>query len=419
MRRTAVLAAAVLAALASSCQERGSSAPWLTDPGVDGHVRYFPLAGTVHDPTAVATTVACESCHPGNTFAEFDCVTCHTAPSTDPFHAGVGDYTHTSAGCYACHPDGSTAAPADHDTAFFPRGTGSAHATVSCSQCHTNLSSPNDPANFACASCHGGLAGFSTAHAQVSGVGGATPSAQCLACHGDAQVDRVSAHAFTIALGSSTHDTVCLQCHTARRTDKPFAADFSAYACTTCHLQPATDPLHSAVPGYAYASASCLGCHPTGGAGAPADHDTAFFPRGPGSDHAAVACLDCHTDLASPNVATNFKCGTCHLSRDASLVTKHTGAPSALRVASSEISTSNSATCLRCHADGQLVTSHPSGGDGWPPHEGARCLQCHDVYRADKPFGIDFASDPAAQAKFTSTPRHGCYNCHDTYPPRD
>ncbi len=421
MRPAAVVAAAAaLAALASSCQESGSTAPWLTFPGVDGHARWFPLAGTVHDPTAASAAVSCESCHPGTTFTEFDCVTCHTGPSTDPIHSGVGDYTHTSVGCYACHPDGSTAAPANHDTAFFPRGAGSAHAGVSCSQCHTDRSHPDDPANFACASCHGGLAGFATAHAQVAGVGGSTPSAQCLACHGDSQVDPVSDHAFTIALGSEAHDTACLQCHTSWRTDKPFAADFSAYACTTCHTRPETDPIHSGVGGYVYASASCFACHPTGGAGAPADHDTAFFPRGPGSAHAAMACLDCHTDLANPGVAANFRCGTCHLARDASLVTNHTAsADRALRVAASEISTSDSATCLRCHADSQVVGSHPSGDDGWPPHEGARCLQCHDVYRADKPFGIDFASDPAAQAKFLSSPRHGCYNCHRTYPPRD
>jgi hypothetical protein len=419
MRRGAALLAAVLAALAWSCQENGSSAPWLTYPGVSGHVRWFPLAGTVHDPTAAGATVSCESCHPGNTFAEFDCVTCHTADRTDPLHAGVGDYAHTSAGCYSCHPDGSIAAPADHDTAFFPRGAGSAHAAVACSQCHTDLRNPGDPANFACASCHGGLAGFSTAHAQVAGVGAATPSAQCLVCHGDSQVARVAAHAFTIAPGSAIHDTACLQCHTARRTDKPFAADFAAYECTGCHTKAATDPIHAGNADYVYASASCYGCHPTGGAGAPANHDSAFFPRGTGSAHAGVACLDCHTDLAHPNVAANFRCGTCHLSRDASLVTKHTASASrALRVASSEISTSDSATCLRCHADSQLVTSHPSGGDGWPPHEGARCLQCHDVYRGDKPFAIDFASDPSAQAKFLSSPRHGCYNCHGTYPPR-
>ncbi len=408
----------LLTIVAAACGRSGSSAPWLTDPGVNGHTRFFPLTGTPHDPTAPGTTVSCNACHPGNSFAQFDCTTCHTAAATDPGHTGVPGYTHDSAACYHCHPTGS-AVPTDHDTKFFPRGSGTAHAAVGCVQCHTDLTQPTNPANFACASCHATLSGFATAHASVTGVNASTPSARCLACHGDSQVDRVAAHTqFPIAAGSSTHDTVCLQCHTSTRTDKPFAADFGAYDCTACHARTATDPLHTGVTGYVYASASCYGCHPTG-TGAPANHDAAFFPISSGTAHAGIACTACHTDLTHPTNPANFACASCHLARDAALVTKHTSSTSnpAITVSSSEISTSNGATCLRCHADSQvtLTSSHPTGSQGLPPHQGAACLQCHDLFRTDKPFGADFASDPAAAANLAG--RHGCYTCHDSAPP--
>jgi hypothetical protein len=260
MRRAVLLLASL--AFAACGNGGGSAGPWLTDPGVDGHTRFFPLAGTPHDPTAAGTTVSCDACHPGTTFAEFDCITCHAAAQTDPLHAGVAGYTHTSAGCYSCHRDGSRAAPPDHDTRFFPRGTG--------------------------------------------------------------------------------------------------------------------------------------------------------------TKHAGIACAACHTDLANPTVASNFACASCHLGLDAALVSKHTGSTSNPRIAvsSSEISATDSATCLRCHADSQvdLTSSHPSGSEGMPPHQGARCLQCHSMFRTDKPFGADFATDPATPSLLAA--RQGCYSCHDTAPPR-
>lgn len=254
---------AVVAALAVGGCGRESTGPWLTDPGVAGHARYFPIAGTPHDPSAAGAVVRCESCHPGTTFAQFTCT-------------------------------------------------------------------------------------------------------------------------------------------------------------TACHAKPATDATHASVTGYVYADASCYGCHKSGVGAMPADHDTRLFPRGAGSAHAAVGCTQCHADFGG-NVAA-FRCGGCHLSLDPALVTRHTSTPSnpAILVSASEIDTGDGGTCLRCHADAQVTrtASHPTGSQGDPPHQGARCLQCHDLHRTDKPFAADFATDPAAQANFTSSPRRGCYECHDSYPPR-
>ena len=419
MRRSGLPLAVLLAV---GCGGSQGGAPWLTYPGPDGHAKWFPLVGTVHDVTAAGTTVTCEGCHTDpKTFANPQCTTaCHSAAATNPIHASVSTYVYATADCLRCHPDGSTAAPPDHDTKFFPRGTGTKHAAIACSRCHTNLQAPDDPASFACATCHATRPGFSTAHAGVTGVDGTTQSPDCLKCHGDSQVDTVAAHQarFPIQKASQTHDTVCLQCHTSLRTDKPFAADFGKFDCTACHQKSPTDTAHAGVNGYVYASPSCYTCHPSGAGGAPADHDTRLFPGAfAGSAHhdAGVTCAQCHTDLAHPNDATKFACGTCHLQRDAQLLSKHPST-GALAMATSEVSTSNSSTCLRCHADSQVTTSHPSGGTGFPPHQGARCTQCHDVSRSDKPFGIDFSSDPALASKLAAG--QGCYHCHSSAPPR-
>jgi hypothetical protein len=259
MRRAVLLLALLISAAA--CGSQGSAGPWLTDPGVNGHAKFFPLAGTPHDPTAAGTTVSCDACHPGTTFAQFDCITCHTAAKTDPLHTGVSGYTHTSAGCFSCHPTGSSSGmPPDHDTRLFPRGTGSKHAGISCSQCHTDLTQASNPANFACASCHNGIAGFAGKHDPINGVGivvmttcsngtrGTTAvlltSENCLRCHGDSQVFRVASHpGGESAFGNGTHQAAgCLTCHVAMRTDKTFATDFvksgasqGSAGCATCH----------------------------------------------------------------------------------------------------------------------------------------------------------------------------------------
>ena len=406
---------ALLVIVAAACGKSGSTAPWLTDPGVNGHGRFFPLAGTPHDPTTPGTTVSCDACHPGNTFAEFDCTTCHAADATDPLHTGVSGYTHTSPACLQCHPSGTIAAPADHDTRFFPRGTGTAHAALGCRQCHTDLANPTVPANFACAGCHATLSGFSTAHAAVTGVNASTPSAQCLVCHGDSQVNKVAAHTqFPIAAGSSTHDTVCLQCHTSLRTDKPFAADLAAFDCTVCHAQAATDPGHAGVNGYVYASPSCYGCHPTGTA-APANHDAAFFPISAGTAHVGIACTACHTDLTHPTDPANFACASCHNGlpgfsgkhdpiNGVVILSVRTNCTNATPVPLT------SSYCLRCHADSQVdrVASHPGGDSafGNGTHRGAGCLTCHVAMRTDKPFGANFNKSGASQGS------PGCAACH-------
>ncbi len=400
-------------ALAAGC-EAPVEAPWLTYPGVDGHAPYLVLSGTPHDPSTAGTAVSCEGCHPSTTFLAFECTGCHAASQTDPIHASIAGYAAgavASADCYRCHPQGlGVLAPAEH-VRFFPIATAS-HPAV-CTNCHTDLMNRGDLAKLACSSCHQGRPTFAGRHAGVSDFPAAAASVDCLRCHADGQVDRVADHQpkLPIAAGSSTHGTVCLHCHTGLRADKTWAADFSAYDCTACHANPATDGAHVGVAGYLYASASCYGCHPQGTGIAPADHPS-FFPVDAASKHAGVGCRQCHSDLANPRVATNFLCGDCHLVLDPSLATRHTTSTTNTRVTVKDYAATSDA-CLRCHADSQVdwTSSHPSGRQGDPPHEGATCTTCHDTYRTDKPYGADFAVDPRS---WPAGSGHGCVSCHKT-----
>ena len=165
------------------------------------------------------------------------------------------------------------------------------------------------------------------------------------------------------------------------RTDKPFAADFNAYDCTACHARAATDPGHTGVTGYVYASASCSACHPTGTA-APANHDAAFFPISAGTAHAGIACTSCHTDLTQPTNPAAFACASCHGTM-AAFTGKHDpiNGVAILTVRTSCTTSStlplDSPNCLRCHADSQVdrVASHPGGESafGNNNHRGAGC----------------------------------------------
>lgn len=259
------LPAAVLSLAACQAIEDG---PWLTMPTPEEHSRYFPVKeGTAH---AAAT---CDDCHGTfDTFKGFDCLHCHDGHHTDPvtvagWHAGVASFTFTSAACYGCHPDGRGLF-ANH-AAFFPTDAGTKHETVACSSCHL------DRANrllLGCAGCHPhDLATAESQHRLVAGY--AFDSALCVRCHAEAQVNPIASHLpfrldpGAIHAGPDMGGT-CLRCHPSVRADKPWAADFTARTCVDCHVQPNVDAIHvGKVPGYAYTTEACYGCHPSGKGG--------------------------------------------------------------------------------------------------------------------------------------------------------
>jgi len=403
-----LLVAMALGAAACGGGQPSTNAPWLTMPDQAQHAPMFVLAGTPH------AALDCNGCHTtATTFKTFDCAGCHTKAQCDTAHLNVvAGYAFAMPACVDCHKDGTTGT-VDH-TKFFAIGAGTSHA-LACTDCHTDAARRSDPATLACATCHATRAGFSTAHAAVKDFTASSPA--CLKCHAEPPVTTVAAHQaqFPIALGSATHDTACLSCHTTLRTDKPWAADFTAYACTACHAKAATDPLHAGVTGYAFASASCFGCH--AGGTAALDH-TRFFAIGAGTSH-ALACADCHTDPANRASTATLACASCHATRPG-FGTAH---------AAVKDFASDSPACLKCHADPPVTTvaAHQAKFPialGSTTHDTA-CLSCHTTLRTDKAWAADFAAFACTgcHAKAATDPLHtgttgyvfasaSCYGCH-------
>jgi predicted CXXCH cytochrome family protein len=94
--------------------------------------------------------------------------------------------------------------------------------------------------------------------------------------------------------------------------------------------------------------------------------------------------------------ATETSCTACHLSRtdraQNDCAACHATVPPALATAHSRVrgfSATNSAGCKECHADADVfrLSAHRAFD---PRHEGARCNQCHQRRRTDKPWAINF-----------------------------
>lgn len=191
----------------------GTDAPSVTYPEVAGHARYLPLLGTAHDPNR-HPSISCDSCHPGDTFREPVCTSCHGKAETDAIHTRTGTgavlpgYTWTPPGtgaawsppsCLAagCHPRGGVP-DIEHDV-YFPVGAGTPHDRT-CGACHADPLDKGNLATLLCVTCHAGvkvqvrLPGSHATLLRADAYPAAPTPADCLRCHDRAQVDRVARH---------------------------------------------------------------------------------------------------------------------------------------------------------------------------------------------------------------------------------
>jgi hypothetical protein len=272
--------------------------PDSTVPAVD-HAAFFPIAaGSKH------AGIACSTCHtvPGDRKV-FDCLGCHTEPSTTPNHAGVTAYAWASPQCYACHPTAEV--PPFPHTAF-PIGAGAKHAGISCVKCHPV---PGDRKQIDCVSCHTAAA-TTPAHAGVTGY--TWTSSACFTCHPDATVTSSINHAleFPIAAGERHAGISCATCHIdpAVRT---------TVSCVNgCHAQTPTATEHSPVGGYTYSSPRCLRCHADAQVDLVAQHLP--FRIQSGFKHYRRACLTCHPAVRTDKpfgadfLRAKVACTGCH-----------------------------------------------------------------------------------------------------------
>jgi hypothetical protein len=125
--------------------------PQSTIPGID-HTAFFPIQmGAAHG------GISCRQCHPDRSNRKtLDCLTCHTAASTDPQHTPVGGYARNSSTCVRCHAESQVNLVSAHLP--FSIRLGTKHYQTSCLTCHpvsrTDKDWAQDFTPFDCLSCH-------------------------------------------------------------------------------------------------------------------------------------------------------------------------------------------------------------------------------------------------------------------------
>lgn len=419
----------------------------------------FPLEGA-------HTRTSCTGCHKRLDFKEVSpkCASCH-----EDVHKGE-----LGADCARCHTARSFAEePAmkqAHELTRFPlRG---AHATVSCSGCHTRSSSGQMQfvgRSTTCVGCHA-----TDARAVAVPDHKAAGFTECAACHSintwrNARFDHaqtafplVGAHLAATCEGCHADrvfkgkDTRCVSCH---RDDydkavAPRHADGFPTTCADCHgnsawkgatfdHQATRFPLSGAhrvttcqgchADGvYRGKAMDCAGCHrsdydrtatpPHAAAGFPTTcatcHNTTAWPGAPFDHgttrfaltgaHNAVACTACHGDQVYRG--KTMECRSCHQS-DFQATKNPPHASSAF-----------TAPCTMCHTTtawagasfNHDVTRFPLQG----AHRATACMGCHaDGIFAGKP--MTCASCHQARYDAARTPPHSgfpttCESCHGT-----
>ena len=213
------------------------------------------------------------------------------------------------------------------------------------------------------------------------------------------------AHSSFFVVGGSHAGFTCDQCHAPSAAG--FALSEQGVTCTGCHTDAATTPVHSGVSGYAWSNAACISCHKDGGAGLPANHDTADFPV-TGTVHAGIGCSACH---GATRALADITCVPCHA--QAATATIHAKIPATKTGTRDGKTYTNyqwkSAACLTCHADGQVnaISSHPRfdhglTGSGHAPF----CLTCHVA-----------TAPPGGKAWSADFSQSTCLACHTTNNP--
>ena len=194
---------------------------------------------------------ACTACHQTGVYAGLDptCAACHLTEfqkTTEPPHAAAGFGTD----CETCHGSVTWSGAQFQHTATFPLENSHQQACTACHQSGVYVGlDPN------CVSCH--LAEYQKAvnppHASFG------MSQQCQECHTTVSWGAGTwQHAFPIQ-GGRHGGLNCFDCH-----NNP--ANRLQFSCIDCHEHNQAEMAdeHDDVPGYVWATAQCIACHPTG-----------------------------------------------------------------------------------------------------------------------------------------------------------
>jgi hypothetical protein len=261
-------------------------------PSTFNHASVFALTGA-------HATLACAQCHTNNNYTTLPttCYGCHQTDwngTTNPSHAAAGFPTT----CDTCHTTTDWINVNFNHALYANYPLTGAHATLTCTQCHTNNNYSNTPT--ACYSCHqADFNGTTNPNHVASGF-----PTDCSICHSTTAWSPSSFnHNNTAFPLTGAHTTLaCTQCHTNNNyTTLPT----TCYGCHQTDWNGTTDPNHAAA-GF---PTTCDTCHTTTDwTGATFNHNNTPFPLT--GAHTTVDCVKCHINNVFAGTPTT--CYSCH-----------------------------------------------------------------------------------------------------------
>jgi hypothetical protein len=421
----------IAAAFPTDCQTCHTTTAW--KPATFDHDgKYFPIYSGSHN----GRWSNCSDCHTNNSnYAVFSCITCHehNQSETDSKHQGVQGYSYTSSACYSCHPRGNSDGSFNHATSVFPLS--GAHATVNCSNCHTNgyagtpttcvschqanYNGTTNPGHTTlglstdCSTCHTTKTGWKPAqfsiHNNYFSLTGAhsTMSGDCASCHNGNYTNTaktcVGCHQANYngttnpnhtTLGLSTD---CASCHTTNTGWKPaqFPLHSNYFALTGAHAAISSNCATCHNGNYINTSKTCVGCHQSNYNGTTnPSHAAAGFP---------TDCQSCHT-------TTGWKPAT--LDHDGKYFPIYSGSHNGKWSNCSDCHTNNSNyavfSCTSCHDHNQTDTDSKHTGIQGYSYSSNACYSCHPKGNSDGSFNHATSVFPLTGAHTTVS----CSNCH-------
>ena len=349
--------------------------------------------------------------------ASEECLTCHNDPDLKKEAAGGRDRS-------------PLVDPADL--------AHSAHNTLGCVKCHLDI--PEGPHTetvqpVRCGACHSG------SHKKVVGsahatLGGTSPSANCIACHGSHRIQNIAVDA----------GVLCASCHS--RQAKQMAAGIHAEnrgepvrnlpTCVTCHTahtvklrRDPSSPTHRS-----QIHETCARCHADPKVIAQeriarpravalfeqSIHGQAILQKG---NLAAATCTDCHgaheIRRGADPVSTIFKanvaatCSRCHGDEAAQFRDSVHGEAVSRGVFAAP-------TCTDCHGEHGIAATRAPGSRVAPLTVSKTCAACHEATPVVEEFGLAprragtfFESVHGLAVRGGSPVVANCASCHGTH----
>lgn len=415
--------------LANTCETCHTTDPGWAPAKFDEHNDFYMLDGA-----HIEVASDCIACHDGNySNSPNTCFGCHANnynQTVNPNHQELAIATD----CQDCHttiPDWKPATFATHNDYY---ALNDAHNTIAtdCFVCHEGnyTSTPT-----LCFGCHADNYNQTTNPPHQA----SQFSTECETCHSEAAWTPSTfdhdGQFFPIYSGKHVGKwTECSECHTN-------TSDWTSFSCIDCHdhSQAITDPQHEGIGGYAYNSAACFECHPTGD-GLGFNHAITNFPltgahlevecvgcHANGYTGTSMVCFDCHTadfnQTTNPNhqqASIPNTCETCHTTapgwKPATFAIHNdyfglTGAhltPDCF--ACHEGSYTNTPnTCAGCHLDNYNLTTNPNHAAINIP---TNCDLCHTTNPDWVPATFPTHNDYYVLAGAHITIANNCFDCH-------